>query len=557
VYPIEHITVDASEGASDKFKVTKSGSDLEIKIGDPNKTTSGRHVYTIGYRVRGALNHFADHDELYWNAIGTEWGVPIAQDSIRVTGPAAIQQVACFGGQHGSSLSCAESSFDGSTATFAQPSLGAYEGVTVVVGIPPGVIVPAPTPILQERWAIQRAFSVTRYTLGISAILMVLLLYGLLRLLWRTGRDRRAIGSPVDVSYGTSTEGEQAVPLFEHGVNPVEYAPPDGMRPGQIGTLLDEVANPLDVTATIVDLAVRGYLRIEEIPKTWFLGKPDWRLVKLKEPDDGLLTYERLLLNDLFKDPDDEDDPVGEAGATPDRPDQTDAADAYQAVVNRSLAPALATVRLSKLKKHFAPELKAVEDALYADVAKRKWFSGRPDKVRELWKGRGWLLFGVAIVAMWLVAWKTHFGLITVPFAFAGIILIRAGRHMPRRTAKGTGLVRRVLGFRTYIATAEVQESKFAEKENLFYQYLPYAIVFDLVEKWAKAFAGLDQEISQATWYVGSRPFTVNALTSSISHFSTTTVGTIVATPGSSGSSGFGGGGFSGGGGGGGGGGSW
>ena len=59
------------------------------------------------------------------------------------------------------------------------------------------------------------------------------------------------------------------------------------------------MANPLDVTATIVDLAVRGYLRIDEIAKQGWFGKPDWTLVKLKD-DDKLKRYEALLFNSLF-----------------------------------------------------------------------------------------------------------------------------------------------------------------------------------------------------------------------------------------------------------------
>jgi uncharacterized membrane protein len=118
-------------------------------------------------------------------------------------------------------------------------------------------------------------------------------------------------------------------------------------------------------------------------------------------------------------------------------------------------------------------------------------------------------------------------------------------------------MLRRVFGFRRYIDTAEVQEAKFDEQVNLFTRYLPYAVVFGAVERWARAFHGLaDQEI-QPSWYVGSHPFTAVAFASSIDHFSVTTAGSIASTPGTSGVSGFSGGGFSGGGGGGGGGGSW
>src|SRR4030095_12951250 len=83
-------------------------------------------------------------------------------------------------------------------------------------------------------------------------------------------------------------EGEEPVPVGDADTSaPVEFAPPEGLRPGQIGTLIDERANTLDVTATIIDLAVRGFLTIQEIPKERWFGKPDWRLVKLeKDPSD-------------------------------------------------------------------------------------------------------------------------------------------------------------------------------------------------------------------------------------------------------------------------------
>src|SRR6185503_13695179 len=130
-----------------------------------------------------------------------------------------------------------------------------HEALTVVVGFPVGAVVPTPTPHLDERWSFSRAFGVNPLTVGVSAGLLALVIAAFASLAWRTGRDRRFVGGPVDVAFGTTSGEDQSVPLFEHFDAPVEYVPPDGVRPGQIGTLIDEVANPLDVTATIVDLA--------------------------------------------------------------------------------------------------------------------------------------------------------------------------------------------------------------------------------------------------------------------------------------------------------------
>ncbi len=72
----------------------------------------------------------------------------------------------------------------------------------------------------------------------------------------------------------------------------MEFRPPRDLRPGQVGILLDERADTLDVSATVVDLAVRGYLHIEELPRAHWFASRDWKLTGCKEQDDSLLTYE-------------------------------------------------------------------------------------------------------------------------------------------------------------------------------------------------------------------------------------------------------------------------
>jgi uncharacterized protein (TIGR04222 family) len=306
---------------------------------------------------------------------------------------------------------------------------------------------------------------------------------------------------------------------MERAITPVEFEPPDKLRPGQVGTLWDEVANPLDVTATIVDLAVRGYLRIDEIDKQGWFGKADWNLVKLKDGD-KLKRYETILFDSLFSGRD--------------------------------------QVKLSELKNTFASDLKKVQDALYDDTVEQGWFHARPDRTRTKWQVLAVLALIVAGGIAVLLAIFTHAGLLGVPLVVGALVLLWGAKRMPRRTAKGTGTLRRVQGFRRFIEESEKERARFAERQHLFSEYLPYAIVFGATEKWAKAFAGLDGQLPQTSWYTGSHGyFTAYAFSNTMDGFATTTSGTITSTPSGSGSSGFGGGGFSGGGGGGGGGGSW
>jgi uncharacterized membrane protein YgcG len=260
---------------------------------------------------------------------------------------------------------------------------------------------------------------------------------------------------------------------------------------------------------------VRKYLRIEEIQKQHVFGHPDWRLTRL-DKNDPLLRYERLLLDALF---------AGTEGV----------------------------VLLSSLKTKFHTSLVSVESALYDDAVARGWFLLRPDKARAFWHRIALLAIITGGALTYVLARWTSFGLLGLAVVISGLVLSACSHAMPRRTPKGTGTTRRVLGFRRFISESERDRARFAEQQQLFSEYLPYAIVFGVVDRWAKTFEGLaDADVS---WYQSSTPFNAIAFSHSINGFATSSVGTLQSTPAGSGGSGFSGG--AGGGGGGGGGGSW
>ena len=522
VYPLEVQEVSGSRGTPLQYALEDVDSMLRIRIGDPDQTITGRHDYSIVYRVEGTLNGFPDHDELYWNAIGADWEVPIEHASVTVTAPAAISRVACYAGPVGSTRSCGSSEADGPTAAFGPSGLDPNEGLTVVVGFPTGAV-PAPRPILEERWSLTRrlarAFSVTPGTLAMAGGVLVVVLVVLGWLFGITGRNRRR-----GAALGSVAGGVQSVP-------------PEGIRPAQAGLLVDEVVNPMVISATVVDLAVRGYVRIEEDPAREDWEQPDWRLVKLKPADNALLEYERRLLNGLF--------------ATSHR--HTDDAEA---------------VWLSELHKDFYHRFNSVRSSLYRDALKRRWFTEQPEKVRERWftRGVGVTVLGVAVAA--LVVWLTSYGLMAIPILLAGPVLMVGAKRMPRHTSVGAELLRRVNGFRAYLAAAGADRPGPTQDPDQFSPYLPYAIVFGLTDQWTGALA-LVGAPPRTPWYASRRPYAPHQFRQRMHHFSSSSAETLTASPpavrgfsgfgdgsGSSGGSG-GGGGSSGGGGGGGGGGSW
>jgi hypothetical protein len=99
-------------------------------------------------------------------------------------------------------------------------------------------------------------------------------------------------------------------PLGAHESIVTEFTPPEvdraskrRLRPAEIGLLVDEKADTLDVTASIVDLAVQKHLVIKETEEGGVFGlfkKKDYELEKLDTPETSILPYEKKLLDSLF-----------------------------------------------------------------------------------------------------------------------------------------------------------------------------------------------------------------------------------------------------------------
>ena len=496
------------------------GRELSIRIGDEDRTVSGPQRYQITYDVRGALNAFEAHSELYWNATGNDWEVPIRRADVAVTAP-VIDEIGCFRGPVGATSVCDESSVVGRTAVFSAANLQPGEGLTFVVAMPPGAV-EVPPPILVEKWEPLRALTGSPAAVPAALIVSLLGAAGVAALAYRQGRDRVTRGG-IAVDGRVDGAPSERRGLFAPRVTPVEFRPPDGLRPGQIGVLLDERVDPVDISATIVDLAVRGHLRIVELTeKKLWRSKTDWRLERLAS-DDSLLEYEQRLLDGLFSDGDE--------------------------------------VEVGDLKGTFHEDYKATQKLLYVDAKERGWFPRRPDHVRGIWLGIGLVLTLLGIGAFVLAMMFTTWAVAVLPVVLLGLVLTVAHRWMPHRTAKGSRTLDKVLGFRQFIVTAEAGRAEYAEHENLFITYLPYAVVFGAVDKWASTFASLGATAATAGvggWYVGAYPGSFDAarFSSGLSDFSSVVGSSLPTAPASSGGSGFSGG-SSGGGFGGGGGGSW
>jgi hypothetical protein len=482
-----------------------------IKIGDPNRTVSGANRYVITYSVAGAMDAFNDHDELFWNVDGALWPVSKQLVTATVTVPSgAFQKAACYQGTTGSRNSCMYSKV-GNEVTFSSSGpLQPGDQLSAVTGLNKGAInVPGPLLTGRERHFPEDGFDVNAFTIGVSALILLAGLLFVAGNWWVHGRDRAYLTQ----YYLTNDPSQHAAPLFRREPVVVEFEAPQKLRPAQLGLILDELADTKDVTATIVDLAVRGNLTISEVQ-----GEKDWLFTKKDADTTALVPYEKTILDGLFD--------------------------------------SRTQVRLSELKYKFHDTLRRAEGEVISDAMSRRFFTSRPDVARTGWGCAG--LAGIVVGCLLTYWWGANFG-----WGFAGLAVLvvsmvafTISRFMPQRTAAGREAMQHALGFRLYMTTAEKYRQQFAEKAQIFTQLLPYAIVFGCVTLWAKAFEGIDISASN-NWYVGNQPFQAGLLAGSLQSMDSSISSTISATQPSSsgGSSGFSGG--SGGGGGGGGGGSW
>ncbi|MEK7577267.1 MAG: DUF2207 domain-containing protein [Patescibacteria group bacterium] len=280
----ENIRVVDEKNNAYTFATSYDDDDVVLKIGDPDKSITGEHMYVISYDVKGGLTYFPAHDELYWNAIGPEWKIPTLTASASVTVPPEINtkdiQFDCFVGSEGSKTKFCTTTIKGSVVMFkATRPLGPYEAMTVVVGFPKGIVAKVnPTEIVP--FFDTTAGKIVLVVLLIAAIFWYIVL-------------------PCIVVWKWWTTGRDPKPMIGQAV--AWYSPPKTKRgraltPAETGTLIDEVANIEDIYASLVDLARRGYFKIIETKK----GEFD--LEKASQwPEEILQTFETKLLEVVFK----------------------------------------------------------------------------------------------------------------------------------------------------------------------------------------------------------------------------------------------------------------
>ena len=479
------------DGQPTPWVVTREGDDVNIRIGDANKTVTGTHYYVFTYETSKAVNDFSDHRELYWNVTGNGWPVSIEKAQFKLVGPALSTNAVCYTGAYGSSATDCTVGVKGVIASFATSrALEPGEGLTFAVAYP-----------LDAMRGLTFKEKFYQFIEDNLWSLLPLITLAVMYLIWR--------------KWGKEPIGR--------GTIVAQYEEPRGLPPALMASLMEQKVSGRAISATILDLARRGYLKIrfegEPAKAGWFSKSPEITFVKVKQPGDEVAQFEFHVWKSIFEGGENEVKPKDLEGK------------AYKEI-------ALAKSEIQK------------------ELSDRKWFGMSPIASRSIWAG---VAVFVIFQSFFLAA--VFGGLYIFSSIVSAIIIFAFGWQMPQMSKEGAIVKEECEGFKLFLSVTEKARLAFTDaperRPDQFARFLPAAVAFGVEEQWAGQFASF--EVKPPSYMEGNfSTWNALAFAQAMNTIHTSSAASMYHAPSSAGGggSGFSGGG-SGGGFGGGGGGSW
>lgn len=492
------------DGRTEAFSTYNDSGDNEVlKIGSASQTITGMHSYAISYELtRGVISFYPDSTEWYWDINGTAWSQPFTKVTGEVIFPdsAFSSQLpkSCYTGLSGESgHDCTITPTDHGYTFASTRSFSPGENLTIAAQVKPGSFQPYST----TDWLRDNMRQVVGVVFGLVMVVVAFMGW------WRIGRDYRGRGTIIP-----------------------EYEPPAGLSPAEVGLLADYQLQGRDISATLIDLAVRGYVIIRDNTKKYlgFIKVPDFEL-ELKAAPTALKAHEQAVLQIVFP---------------------TLAVGTVTRLKNINRQSAAISVQL--LRKSLTDSLTTANGVF--EPAGKKWST--------IYSIIGGVFIFLLFIFHFSFGWGWTVGVILTAVSFWVFASV-----MQRRSHAGVEMYEKVKGLELYMKTAEADRLKMLQSVDrpyaapektyhLFEKLLPFAIALGVEKSWAKQFDGLFNQAPD--WYQGSAAnnFSAAYFASSLSSGMSSLSQSFSSQSGSS-SSGSSGGGGSGGGGGGGGGGGW
>lgn len=420
---VRNVSMDGGKPVS--WSTWAAGRELNLRIGDENEHFDGIHNFEIVYEVHKGVDFVHGAPELVMNVTGDRWPFPIDSADVTVSLPKGTdlsrvsRSLAMIGAQPAQSAMKIEPTPSGDSLFGQAANIQPGHGVLLHIGMPRGTVVP-PSVLNELVWHLQNSYQV--FVLPAATII-------LLSAWW-----------------------------FFYGRDPVAgktagWRPPEGLTPAEVGTLIDERCDLSDIVSTVIDLAVRGYIKIRVVPFSGFLylGNRDYEFTSLKSPKDReLKPHEQLFLQLLFGMSD--------------------------------------TTYASALRGQFAEYLPYLKRRIYTSLVSGGYFARDPDVDRKnfLSVGAAVITAGVAL----MLASSYHIGgtATALGTVISGLILLCAANAMPKRTTEGVRAVEQIKSFRNFLVFGDKTDLETVARDETgeFNRFLPHAIVLGVADHWAR-----------------------------------------------------------------------
>lgn len=503
VLPITDVTVTDDKGIPIPFTRSTDGNFVNLKIGDPEVTFSGKKIYVIRYTVERGVDQLENYDQLLWDITGEGWQIPIENSSATVISNfASISSVECYSGVVGGNDGLCNYEQGDNQATFEYANQIYYgNNMTVLLNLPKGSQLIFPTQLdlfllwLKINWPVLLA--------PIPPIIMFIWWY-------LKGRDIEFISQDVfDLDPDKPTKYRTS---FFKAREPMVYEPLVGLTPGESGSLIDEKIDIQDIVAEILELARKKHLSITSTEKkVLFATSRDYEFKKLEGSTETLTSVQTLILSSLFM--------YGDL------------------------------IKLSQLKGKFYKSIPTIKTEMEKALLDKNVYTSKPSGVSA-----AGFVFAMVTSGILFGLFKSRFTSLginwpMIPLFIQGFFSFYIARNLPQKTAVGTNLWLQARGLRATIKRGAWRE-KINEKHLFIEKMLPFAVSLGVVKELAKDMQELNIEPPS---YISNGNMTSLVMADFVSGFSKDVANDLAYNPSSSSS----GGGFSGGGGGGGGGGSW
>lgn len=439
------LRVRVGENAERRFEVTDieaDGAGTATVANDLFTIEAGPGESTFRYSVQHTVSEAQGSQVFRWMGV---LGADIAAIDVSLISPSfEMGIVECTLGAPGKNRPCANVQIEPDGVLYLeQTDLSKGEAIDLTLQVPPGTV-PANADISEPG---SSAFAITTPVLVAFGVLLAALAALAAYVLWAR---RQQADNPAD-----------SIDPLVHTDGRTQFASPDGLLPGEAGVLLDEHADPTDIAATVVDLAVRRYLWIAPI------GDADWRITRVNAPDGQLRDYEKAVYAALL--------PAG-----------TDA------------------ITLSELRGSGRVPAAGLRDVLLADTVRRGAFQDSVRRNLPVWLGAGLLVVGVT-ATVWLAMASGH-ALVGVAIALAGAASLALPRFLPARTAQGRVLTGQVRALQRGMEEVRRDRISPTDQELVFSRALPYTVIWGRADNWIRTFRDLDPSADEQPglyWFGG------------------------------------------------------